>query len=198
MHYAWMTLPSGDRPGRGEVIRRIAIERGLVAVSAVALRVDRAGYVSPSECAATFVDVIASLDQGVGGDDLGWRASAGEASVVIGLVTVGGRRGLVLRFMQSDFREFESAVKGGVLELIAALREACAAREVIWAREVSLTTMLELIDVEAREIPVGALEEVVALAEVSDALFEFMEIYGEEMWAGGLRFVAQRWARPVQ
>ena len=196
-HLIWMTLPPGDVSSRGEHISRVAAKHGLEVESVVALRVDGAGYVEPTQTSATLADALASLDEGVGGGNVGWRASAGEASVVIGPVTVGDRRGLVLRFTQKDFYELDGALKGGgLLELIAALHEACGAREVMWARNVSAARIVEILDGDPAALHPSTLDSVAALAEVKEDLFEFMEIFGKETWAGGLRFLAQRWARP--
>jgi len=194
-HFIWMTLPPGDVSSRGEHISRVAAKHGLEVESVVALTVDT-GHVLPTQTSATLADALASLDEGVGGGDVGWRASAGEASVVIGPVTVGERRGLVLRFTQKDFYELDGAVKGGLLELIAALHEACGAREVMWARNVSAARIVEILDGDPADLHPSTLDSVAALAEVKEDLFEFMEIFGKETWAGGLRFLAQRWARP--
>lgn len=195
-HLIWMTLPPGHVSGRGEHISRVAAKHGLKAESAVALTVD-AGDVLPTRTSATLADALASLDEGVGGGDVGWRASAGEASVVIGPVTMGDRRGLVLRFNQPDFYELDGALKGGgLLELIAALREPCGAREVMWARDKSLARIVEILDDDPSDIPVGTLDDVVAVAEVNEDLFGLMEVFGDVTWGGNLRFVAQRWARP--
>ena len=194
-HFIWMTLPPGDVSGRGEHISRVAAKHGLEVESVVALTVDT-GHVLPTQTSAPLADALASLDEGVGGGNVGWRASAGEASVVIGPVTVGDRRGLVLRFTQKDFYELDGAVKGGLLELIAALHEACGAREVMWARNVSAARIVEILDGDPADLHPSTLDSVAALAEVKEDLFEFMEIFGKETWAGGLRFLAQRWARP--
>jgi hypothetical protein len=195
-HLIWMTLPPGDVSGRGEHISRVAAKHGLKAESVVALTVDT-GHVLPTQTSATLADALASLDEGVGGGNVGWRASAGEASVVIGPVTLGERRGLVLRFTQDDFYELASAVKGGgLLELIAALHDTCEGREVIWARDASAEAMMEILDGDPSDFPVGILDDVAAVAEVNEDLFELMEIFGAETWSGNLRFVAQGWARP--
>lgn len=195
MHLVWMTLPSGEVPGRGALIHRITSDRGLRAPVPVALKVtERSGDVSPTDTPRTLRDALTSLDEA---GDIGWRASAGEASAVVGPVTMGRRRGLVLRFIQRDFHEFDSAVTGGVLGLIAALREACDAREVMWARDFSAASMLEILDSDPAQLPFGALDDVVAVADVHAELFaRMLEFEAFETWAGGLRFAAVRWARP--
>ena len=195
-HFIWMTLPPGDVSGRGEHISRVAAKHGLEVESVVALTVDT-GHVLPTQTSATLADALASLDEGVGGGNVGWRASAGEASVVIGPVTVGDRRGLVLRFTQKDFYELDGALKGGgLLELIAGLHETCGAREVMWARNVSAARIVEILDGDPADLHPSTLDSVAALAEVKEDLFESMKIYGDVTWSGNLRFVAQGWARP--
>ncbi|TWU05144.1 hypothetical protein CA54_58320 [Symmachiella macrocystis] len=197
LHLVWMTLPPGDAPGRGDRIRQILHKFGVEAQTAVALVNDGADGVSPSDTRATLADAVSSLDKADGGEDIGWRAQAGEASLVVGPFTVGQRRGVVLRFQQSDFAELDSAVRGGrLLDLIAAVQDKCDAREVIWARDMSIGYLIGMLEADCNEISPGDLDHVAAVAEVGETLTDFMEIVGSPILAGGLSFMARGWAQP--
>lgn len=196
-HLVWMTLPAGDAAGRGERVKGAVIKLGLEPHTAVALKDDGGGDVVPSETSATLADAFGSFDKGVGGEDVGWRASAGEASVVVGPYTVGERRGLIVRFMQSDFEELDSAIRGGrLLDLIASLRGTCGGKEVIWARDMSPVDLVEILDTDAEDLSPGDLDHVAAVAEVGEGLSGLMEVVGDTAWGGSLRFVARKWAQP--
>lgn len=197
LHLVWMTLPPGDAPGRGDRIRQALHKFGVESQTAVALVNDGADGVSLSDTGVPLVDAVRSLDKRGGGEDIGWRARAGEANLAIGPFTFGQRRGLVLRFQQSDFAELDSAVRGGrLLDLIAAIQEICSAREVIWARDMNVGDLIEMLEANGTEIYSGDLEHVAAVAEVGEDLTEFMEIVGSTISVGSLSFVARRWARP--
>lgn len=199
-HLIWMTLPPGEAPGRGERISEIAAERGLVPDGAFALLHEGGDSFMTRETAPSMAEAYAAFDGRADRGGMGWVARTedawfGEASIVFCSVSAGGRRGVVIRFMEKEFRDLEIGMtKGGVLELIAAVREVCGAREVVWTRDHDVTSILEILDCEPYEIPVGCLDDVIAVAEVKEGLFERMEICGNETWAGGLRFAAMAWA----
>lgn len=197
LHLVWMTLPPGDAPGRGGRIREALSAFGVQAQTAVALVNDGTDGVLPSETGATLLDADRSLDQGDGVEDIGWRAAAGEASLVIGPFTLGQRRGIILRFQQRDFAELDSAVRGGrLLDLIATIHQNCGAQEVIWARDTSAGDLIEMLETDGINLSPTDLDPVAAVACAGENLTELMEIAGSTISAGSLSFTARRWALP--
>jgi hypothetical protein len=198
-HQVWMTLPPGEVPGRGERIAQVAAKRGLKPRVAITLR--DPDSVIPLNTAPTLAEAYASFDGGAVAENLGWLALidepvGGEASAHVCSVTFGERRGLVLRFMDKEFEDLDAELSRGVLELIAALREACGAREVVWARDRDLASIIEILDRDPDELAIDALGGVMAVAAVSEGIFSRMQSRGGEMWAGGLRFAAVPWVDP--
>ena len=199
-HQVWMTLPPSAEPGRGERIRQVAVDRGLVPDVAFTLSYDDGGDVMIRDNTPSLAEAYAAFDGRTDRGALGWLALTEEtsfrASIQFCSVTVGERRGVLLRFMEKEFRDLEIGMtKGGVLELIAAVREVCGGREVVWTRDYELTSIMEILDGDPDEIPADSLDDVIAVAEVNEELFSLMEIYGEETWVAGLRFAAVAWAR---
>lgn len=196
-HQVWMTLPPGEVPGRGSRLARLAADRGLKPHVAFTLRHEEGMLdIYSLETSPTFAEAHASFDGGAGPLNLGWLGLTEEASAQLCSLRIGARRGLLLRFMEKEYEDLDAELSGGVLELIAALREACGAREVVWARDYGLPSIIALLDREAHEILPGQLDNVLAVAEVSEDLFSLMEIYGDETWVGGLRFAAVPWVCP--
>lgn len=197
VHLVWMTLPSGDDSGRGDRLREALSRMGVEPQTAVALVNDGTDDVLPAETAATLLDVNRSLDQGAGVEDTGWRAAAGEASLVIGPFTLGERRGIVLRFQQSDLEELDSVIRGGrLLDLIAAVHEICGALDVIWARDMSAGDLIGMLEADGCDADPGDLDHVAAVAGAGENLTKLMEISGSTVSAGSLSFAARRWALP--
>ncbi|MCA9073827.1 MAG: hypothetical protein KDA93_02250 [Planctomycetaceae bacterium] len=152
---------------------------------------------TPSATDATLIDAVRSLDAGSGDVDIGWRASAGEASLVVGPFTLEHRRGFVLQFQQSDFAELDSAIRGGrLLDLIAAVQKICGAQEVIWARDMNVGGLIGMLEADGGKLDPGGLDHIAAVALVGDELTDVMEIVGSPIMAGGLSFVARRWVIP--
>jgi len=196
-HQVWMTLPPGEVPGRGERIAAVAADRGLRPHVAFVLgHAEGMRDIHVRDGSPTLAEAYASFDGGEGPVNLGWLGLTESASAQVCSLRIGTRRGLLLRFMEKEFEDLEMELRRGVLDLIAALREASDAREVVWARDYGLPSIIDILDRESHEIRPGRLNNVLAVAEVSEDLFSLMEIYGDETWVGGLRFAALSWVMP--
>ena len=86
-----------------------------------------------------------------------------------------------------------------MLDLIAALIRSSGAGATVWAREMGVTDILELIDNDGLDVDADTIVDCVgAVTQVGGGLMDLMDVLASERKSGDLKFYAWRWAEPTR